>query len=218
VIGFGIMSLGRVGYPFLVAAVGLLGGCAAGSVPAEPLSDAAAAEGSSSTTFEAGSTSQQASGEAGALVAQCQDLARQFAATCASEAPPDANRACLWTAYVHLCATGNTKLLLDSMNCLEGKNPSCWTFGDCNDSCACLGAVHQAEESPAARGFIEKECQLCGATMCDVVTGQADMYPYLPDSIIAAFDACLDGACVASDAGAHCGSVWPESKEFICGQ
>jgi hypothetical protein len=214
------MSVGRAGYPPLVAAAGLLAGCAAGSVRAEPLSDATPSEASSSTTsvFEAGSTSEPDASDASAVVAQCQDLARQFAKNCAAERPPDTARTCLWTAYVHLCATGNAKLLVDSMTCFDGENPSCWTFGDCNGACACLAAVHQAEESPAARGFIAKECQLCGAAMCGAVTGQADVFPYLPDSVIAAFDACLGGACVASDAGAQCGAVWPESKEFICGQ
>jgi hypothetical protein len=200
---------------FPIAAIVLCGGCGQSTAPIAP-SDAAAAEGSSISPNPEASSMRPDSGDAGGLVEPCQQLARQFAANCSAERPPDVGRACLWTAYAHLCATGNAQLLLDSMNCFQG-NPSCWTFGDCNTACACLAGVHRAEQSAVARAFIAKQCNLCGGASCGTVTGRVDVLPYLPDSVLNAFDACFGNTCSNSDAGAHCVSVWPELTEFACG-
>jgi hypothetical protein len=101
--------------------------------------DRATPESTSGTaSSDDGSSDAENVGDAGALVAQCQALAMQFVANCYNEffgadggRTPDTARVCIWTAYSHLCATGNTKLLIDSMNCFNG-NQYCWTFSDCN--------------------------------------------------------------------------------------
>jgi len=162
------------------------------------------------------------SGAAGPLVAQCQALAMQFVTNCYDEfgadggRTPDTARVCLWTAYARLCATGNTKLLVDSMNCFSG-NPSCWTFSDCNDACTCLASVHTAEEPAATKAFLQKQCTACDGTDCDTITGQYELIPYLSDETIAAVNACLGNVCSNADAGVHCATDVPDLTDFVCG-
>ncbi len=161
-------------------------------------------------------------GDAGALVAQCQALAMGFVANCNNEffgpdggLTPDTARVCIWTAYSHLCATGNTKLLIDSMNCF-GANPSCWTFSDCNTACSCLGNLHAAEAPTATLSLLRGQCTACGYTNCAAVIGEAEIIPYLADPTIAALAACTGDTCANGDAGADCRSLIPNVSDFSC--
>jgi hypothetical protein len=187
------------------------------SLPSEASDASAPADGS-----EAASPSSLSDGsvaDAAALVAQCQTLAMQFAASCQNQvggdAPaPDTQRVCIWNAYAQLCATGNAKLLVDSMSCFAG-NPNCWTFSDCNTACTCLGTVHSAEESATAQSVIQSACVACG-TDCTTTLAQAEVLPYLPDSELTAFLACTDGGCAQLDSGVECASVDPAFSVFSC--
>jgi hypothetical protein len=193
--------------------VPLPGPMSGGSVTSSGSSIGAASMGTAS-----GSSS---GGAAGALVAQCQALAMGFVANCYNELGPDGGltpataRVCIWTAYSHLCATGNTKLLIDSMNCLGG-NPSCWTFSDCNTACSCLDSLHAAEAPPATLSLLRTQCTACGYTNCASVIGEAEVIPYLADPTIAALAACAGDTCTNGDAGAHCHSLIPDVSDFSC--
>jgi hypothetical protein len=158
---------------------------------------------------------------AGALVSQCQALAMGFVANCHDELgadgglTPDAARVCIWTAYSRLCATGNTKLLIDSMNCFNG-NQYCWTFSDCNTACSCLDSLHAAEAPPATLALLRGQCTACGYTNCASVIGEAEVIPYLADATIATLAACAGDTCTNGDAGAQCRSLVPNASDFSC--
>lgn len=174
--------------------------------------------GAASTGAASGSGS---GGDAAALVVECQALAMQFVSNCYNEFGPDGGRTpdtarvCIWTAYSHLCATGNTKLLIDSMNCFNS-NPSCWIFSDCNSACGCLDSLHAAEAPPATLSLLQGQCAACGYTNCASVIGEAEVIPYLADPTIAALAACAAGTCTNGDAGAQCRSLIPNVSEFSC--
>jgi len=144
---------------------------------------------------------------------QCQMLAMQFVANCANQNVPDTARMCLWTAYSHLCTTGNTKLLVDSMACFNG-NQNCWTFSDCNTACTCLAGVNVTEAPAATKAFLQKQCMLCKGPDCAVVTGQEEIVPYLSDETIASLDSCLGNVCSGVDAGAQCALAVPDLPDF----
>jgi hypothetical protein len=161
-------------------------------------------------------------GDASALVAQCQALAATFAQHCHDEytgdaLTPDTERVCIWNAYGQLCATGNTQLLVDSMNCF-GQNPSCWTFSDSNSAATCLAAVHAAGETAATRSFFEQLCANCGGTGCDGGdnAGQAELVPYLLDDTLSALGSCLGTQCPTADAGFSCPAVPDYAAIFDC--
>jgi hypothetical protein len=201
----------------------LVVGCGTSQGPALPgpmSGSSVTSSGSSSGSATSGTTIGSGSG-GDALVAQCQALAMQFVANCYNEfgqdggRTPDAARVCIWTAYSHLCATGNAKLLIDSMNCFDG-NQYCWTFSDCNTACSCLDSVHAAEAPPATLSLLQAQCTLCGYTNCASVIGEAEVIPYLADPTIAALAACAGGTCTNGDAGAHCSSLIPNASAFSC--
>ena len=205
---------------FLLTA--LIGACTGGS-PTSQTSDGATPESTSGTTSsDDGSSDAENVGDAGALVAQCQALAMQFVANCYNEffgadggRTPDTTRVCIWTAYSHLCATGNTNLLIDSMNCFNG-NQYCWTFSDCNTACSCLDSLHAAEAPPATLSLLRAQCTACDYTDCASLIGEAEVIPYLADPTIAALAACAGGTCTNADAGVHCSSLIPNVGDFSC--
>jgi hypothetical protein len=119
-----------------------------------------------------------------ALVGQCEALAQNFADKCAG----DDVRPCLWAGYKKLCSTGQTKLLVDSMNCLDAR--TCRTFSDPNDGESCLQRVHGAGETPAAKAAITMQCSACGGTMCSTVKGTDEIFPYLTDGDLQATSSC----------------------------
>jgi hypothetical protein len=189
-----------------------------GPMSGSSVSSSGLSGGAASTGTASGSGSR---GDAGALVAQCQALAMGFVANCYNEFGPDGGRTpdtarvCIWTAYSHLCATGNTKLLIDSMNCFGG-NPSCWIFSDCNTACGCLDRLHAAEAPAATLSLLQGQCTACGYTNCASVIGEAEVIPYLADPTIAALAACAGRTCANGDAGANCRSLIPNVSDFSC--
>jgi hypothetical protein len=166
------------------------------------------------------------SADGGPLVAECQALAMTFANTCYDEytgdtLTPDTERVCIWQAYAHLCQTGRTQLLLDSMMCF-GQNPSCWTFSDSNDAATCLNNVHAASPpSPALVAFANQYCGACntGGGCADAgasLSGAgAELFPYMTDAQLSQTSSCLaDASCNASLPSA-CTAV-PELAIFSC--
>ncbi len=180
-------------------------------------SDAAASSDDASATSDDGGTSdgggaQTVNGvDASALVAECQALAMSFARACETElvggvVTPDTSRACVWTTYAHICQTGRTKLLLDSMMCL-GQNPSCWVFSDSNTALPCLDSVHAA--TPASQGLHDLNQRLCmscdaGAScagdaaamyIAEGNAGRSELLPYLSDAELDQIATCATTTC-----------------------
>jgi hypothetical protein len=159
-------------------------------------------------TTDAASGDAAATGDASlGLVAQCQAAAKHFAKLCAG----DDVRPCLWNAYAGLCATGQTQLLVDSMNCLD--NTVCRTFSDANQGNACLERVHNAEETSTAKAVGAQYCTMCGGTNCSTVTGTMEIYPYLSDDQLAAVEMCDGGATCTAGVSACPGAA--ELTPFI---
>ncbi len=224
----GVRYAGRMGMAIsrsALCAVIVLVGCGSHEVnplPGPMSGSSVSGSGSGSGAASTGAASSSGSGgDAGALVAQCQALAMGFVANCNNEFGPDGGRnpdtarVCIWTAYSHLCATGNAKLLIDSMNCFNG-NPSCWTFSDCNTACSCLDSLHAAEAPSATLSLLRTQCTACGDTNCASVIGEAEVIPYLADPTIAVLAACAGDPCTNGDAGAHCHSLIPNVSDFSC--
>jgi hypothetical protein len=163
---------------------------------------------SSSSNPDAASSSSSPDASA-ALVSQCESLASTLSAGCTTIG--DASRACFYTAYGKLCRTGNTQLLVDSMNCVAGA--TCRSFSDPNDSAACLAQVHATGETTEVRAYIGRLCGACGGTNCGAVTGTAEIVPYLPDSDIGEVNACVGSDCAAAGIATSCSGV-PDVAPF----
>jgi hypothetical protein len=198
--------------------------------------DAGADDASSGSSGSSGSSSGGASSgdasdgltdaDAGPLVAQCQALAMSFASTCYNEytgdtLTPDTERVCIWQAYAHLCQTGRTQLLLDSMMCF-GQNPSCWTFSDSNSARTCLNNVHAASPPSAALvAFANRYCNACDAgggcadAGASLSGGEAEVIPYMTDAQLTEISACLADASCSSSYLPACTAV-PELALFTC--
>jgi hypothetical protein len=149
---------------------------------------------------------------AGPLVAECQALAQNFETKCAGNNP----RPCLWSAYVKLCATGQTQLLIDSMKCLA--STTCRTFSDPNSGQACLAQVHANGASTAAKAFISQACSACGQSCAPA--GAEEILPYLSDADLASLSGCDPALCAlfgASDAGVDAGGCFanPDLAPFV---
>jgi hypothetical protein len=147
-----------------------------------------------------------------ALIAQCQTQAQHFATLCAGSDP----RPCLWNAYAQLCATGQTQLLIDSMNCLDQN--TCRTFSDANNGVSCLNTLHSTDESQASRQFIIDACNACSdAGACATSYGTAEIFPYLTDADIAllASSNCRGTACTIDSAVQACASTVPDVNLFL---
>jgi len=148
-----------------------------------------------------------------ALITQCQSLAQNFATQCAG----DDTRPCYWNAYASLCVTGETQLLVDSMNCLE--QDTCRTFSDPNQGESCLDTTHASEESQASQTWIVNECTTCGGSQCQSAVGPAEIFPYLTDADIAALSSCAGSACDLGTLISNCASTIPDIALFAqCGQ
>ncbi len=161
-----------------------------------------------STTFDA--TPNDASQT---LIQQCQSMAQNYATLCAG----DDVRPCLWNAYASLCVTGETQLLVDSMNCLD-KN-TCRTFSDANGGVSCLDTLHASEESQASQTFIVNDCTACNQTNCQAEVGVAEIFPYLTDADIAALSSCAGSACDLDTLIQNCASTVPDVNLFLsCAQ
>jgi hypothetical protein len=144
-----------------------------------------------------------------ALVAQCQTQAHHFATLCAG----DDQRPCMWNAYAELCATGDTQLLIDSMNCLD--QTTCRTFSDPNEGLACLDGVHGAHESPASTQFIIDTCTACGDTNCSSTVGPAEIFPYLTDADISSIASCRGTSCAIATVVQSCAATVPDLNLFL---
>ena len=148
-----------------------------------------------------------ASSAGSALIMRCQALANNFAAKCSF----DIGRTCYWGAYAKLCATGETQLLIDSMNCLD--STTCRTFSDPNQGETCLNNLHTTSQSAAAKAYIQKTCTACGGTGCPAVNGTAEIFPYLTDADIGALAGCQGSACRLDTIAKACISI-PDIQLF----
>lgn len=144
-----------------------------------------------------------------ALVAQCQTQANNFATLCAG----DDIRPCLWGAYAQLCESGQTQLLVDSMNCLDQN--TCRTFSDANGGVACLDTTHSSEESISSRNYITTTCNTCGNGNCVDAAGVAEIFPYLTDADIAALSSCQGNACDINAVIQSCAATIPDIALFL---
>ncbi len=143
------------------------------------------------------------------LVAECQSQANHFATLCAG----DDVRPCMWDAYAKLCVTGETQLLVDSMNCLD--QTTCRTFSDANGGVACLDKTHASEESSASQSYITSTCTACKETDCAASVGVAEIFPYLTDTDIAALPACQKSACDLTTLVENCAATIPDLALFL---
>lgn len=144
-----------------------------------------------------------------ALVTQCQTLANKFAGLCSGDAP----RPCLWNAYAELCQSGQTQLLIDSMNCLD--QTTCRTFSDPNEGEACLDSTHASEEPIASQSFITQTCAACNQTNCAAGVGVAEIIPYLTDADVAALASCRGNACDLNTLVQNCAATIPDVALFL---
>ena len=143
------------------------------------------------------------------LVAQCQKQAQHFASLCAG----DDVRPCTWNAYAKLCQTGETQLLVDSMNCLD--QTTCRTFSDANGGVACLGKTHASEESSASSDYITSTCTACKQSNCSASVGIAEIFPYLTDADIAALATCQKNGCSITTLVENCAATIPDVALFL---
>jgi hypothetical protein len=130
---------------------------------------------------------------------------------------PETARTCMWTTYAHICQTGRTQLLLDSMMCF-GQNPSCWIFSDSNAAASCLDSVHAATAaSPALGTFAQRVCVGCdsGATCtgdaaamytAEINAGRSELLPYVSDAELVQIATCATTSCPATIA-VNCASM-----------
>jgi hypothetical protein len=170
--------------------------------------------GTKATTPSDGGSPSPSMGASAALVSQCESLASTISAGCTTTS--DASRACYFTAYGKLCKTGNTQLLVDSMNCVKGA--SCRSFSDANDSASCLAQVHATGESAKAKATLTQLCTACGGTDCSTITGTAEVIPYLSDADLAAVPACTGSDCSAAGIGASCSAIADIAMFAACPQ
>jgi hypothetical protein len=119
----------------------------------------------------------------------------------------------MWNAYAKLCETGDTKLLVDSMNCLD--QSTCRTFSDANGGVACLDKIHASEESSASKGYIVDTCTTCMGTSCSASVGIAEIFPYLTDGDIAGLPACEKNACEITTLVKNCAATIPDIALFL---
>ncbi len=205
-LGFARSSFARFAPTALLPAT-LACGSSVTSAPSDAgLSDAGLSDAGSPVTASDASPSPDAASQA-ALVAQCEALARNFQTRCAGSDP----RPCLWGAYAQLCATGQTQLLVDSMNCLD--STTCRSFSDSNGGAACLASVHASGETTEAKTFLQNECTVCGGT-CPLPVGTAEVFPYLTDADLASLSTCSTALCTYftdADAG---GNACPPNADF----
>ena len=147
--------------------------------------------------------------DAAALVAQCQTQAQHFATLCAGIDV----RPCVWNAYGELCKTGDTQLLIDSMNCLD--QSTCRTFSDPNEGAACLQTLHNSSESASSKQWLVDWCNACGGTSCSTSFADAEIFPYLTDSDIAALSGCQGSACSLGPLIQACAASVPDVDLFL---
>jgi hypothetical protein len=122
----------------------------------------------------------------------------------------------MWGAYAKLCAAGQTQLLIDSMNCLDGT--TCPAFSDANAGNACLATVHDGGESATAKAYLKSFCTACAGSNCSAVTGTAELFPYLSDADVTALANCRGSACTLSALFSSCGSVPGVAVFAACNQ
>jgi hypothetical protein len=147
-------------------------------------------------------------------VARCIELATTFRDNCAASNGEGDERVCLWEGYVDLCRTGDTALLIASMECLD--RTQCRAFSDANEGNACLASVHAAHQEPALREAIEAQCAACGAQTCE--PSQFEIVPYLLKSAAAPFGACAGAdACTLDALVAACTPGIAPLASFQCG-
>jgi hypothetical protein len=206
------LSYGFFAVGFLVACSGNGGTNGAAGSDAENASDSSnendAAKNDASAN-DASTLDATANDASQSLIAQCQTMAQNYATLCAG----DDVRPCLWNAYAELCVTGETQLLVDSMNCLD-KN-TCRTFSDANGGVSCLDTLHASEESQASQQFIVNNCTSCGDSNCQSEVGIAEIFPYLPDADIAALSSCVGTACDLDTLVPNCASTVPDLNLFL---
>lgn len=184
--------------------------------PAAPATDAGTSNPDApGSALDAPSTADAPTADAppSALVAECQALATTFRDNCAgSDARP-----CLWDAYASLCATGNTQLLVDSMNCLD--RTTCRSFSDPNEGLACLETVHAAGRTAAVNAAFEATCMACSGVDCGRVqaSATAEILPYVSDADIAAFQSCRGSSCSFAEFLTSCASVPSFAAFAACG-
>jgi hypothetical protein len=201
---------------FLLGLLPILGACSepGGPAVADSGPDAKPSDAATDATDAPSPDSAIDSGtnDAGPLVAECQGLAQNFETKCAGSSP----RPCLWSAYVMLCATGLTQLLVDSMKCLD--STVCRSFSDPNDGQACLARVHVNGESTAAKSFISQTCSACGQGCATF--GTEEIFPYLSDGDLASLSGCDPALCSlfgSSDAGVDAAACFanPDLAPFV---
>lgn len=127
-------------------------------------------------------------------VARCVERAEHFRDLCASANGATDERVRLWAGYAELCQTGNTELLLASLECLD--ETQCRTFTDPNEDAACLEVVHAGQPQPI-RDVLVDVCDRCGLADCPAY--RFEIYPYLPATEAAPLAACSAEATCSAD-------------------
>lgn len=129
----------------------------------------------------------------GSDVARCIELATRFRDNCAAPATGDADRVCLWDGYIELCETGDTELLIASMECLD--ETRCAAFSDAGEGDACLASVHAALRAAALGEVIEDRCTACGGSECAATASGAEILPYLRATAASHLERCAASSC-----------------------
>jgi hypothetical protein len=148
------------------------------------------AGGSDAGALDSGSSDAGPTDEA--LIAECERLANVQRTNCTSVSE---QRACAWEQYGVLCRSGNTRLLVDAMTCLD--QTACRTFSDPNDAQACLDALADDRTAASRQAQIDF-CVACGgqeAACARSTSTSTEIVPYLSDTDIAALRECGLGQC-----------------------
>jgi len=141
----------------------------------------------------------------------CVALATTFRDHCAASNGSTDERVHLWNGYVALCRTGNTDLLLASMQCMD--STQCRAFSDANEGNACLDALHASMQPAPISHWLEGFCSRCGSPDCPV--GRAEIIPYLPASEEPSLATCsASAACTIDGVVAACGASVPQLTPF----
>ena len=128
------------------------------------LSFASACETSTPATQDTGRTDTGVAdtGAQGSDVARCQTAVQTLVDVCQSAGESD--RACLWTHYKTLCATGNAKAIADGASCFAS-DTICRSFSDpgTEQGRTCLNASLTTNQNATSESIRTK---ICGASLC----------------------------------------------------
>lgn len=132
-------------------------------------------------------------------VAACEAAAKAAGDKCAAEA----DRKCLFDAYVTMCATENAAAIQAEMECFT--TDVCHTFSDPGEDVvkSCLDAAYTAQATDASNAVLGVYCGSCASnTNCPSDAASGIPFSTLSEATLSELKSCMDAAagCMAMDA------------------